>query len=327
MLGEDSHPVIAVLHTVDQIPDLAGIAKSATIRFTDAAGLADALPGADALFVYDFLSTALPEAWHAADRLSWVHIASAGVDPVLFPGLRDSDVVLTNSRGVFDAAIAEFVLGTVLAFAKDFARSLRLQEAARWQHRETERIEGGHALVMGTGPIGRSIARLLRAAGMRVSGIGRTRRDDDPDFGVVHSSTELVEHLPDADYVVAVAPLTEQTKGAFDTRAFAAMKPSARFINVGRGELVITEDLITALRTRQIAGAALDVFDIEPLPSDSPLWMMENVLVSAHMSGDVIGWRSILVERFIENFERWRTRQPLHNVVDKRLGYVPSEAV
>lgn len=326
MLGEDS-PVLTVLHSVDQPPDLERIEKHATIRYTDASGLKQALPGADALFVYDFLSTALPGAWHAADRLSWVHIASAGVDPVLFPGLRDSDVVLTNSRGVFDAAIAEYVLGVILAFAKDFARSLRLQEAARWQHRETERVAGQHVLVMGTGPIGRAIARMLTALGMRVSGVGRTRREDDPDFGVVYPSTELVDRLPEADYVVAVAPLTEQTKGAFDARAFAAMKPTARFINVGRGELVITQDLIAALRAQRIAGAALDVFDIEPLPSDSPLWMMQNVLVSAHMSGDVIGWRNILVERFIENFERWRTRQPLHNVVDKQLGYVPSPAV
>ncbi|ADD41606.1 D-2-hydroxyacid dehydrogenase [Stackebrandtia nassauensis] len=326
MLGEDS-PVLTVLHSVDQPPDLERIEKYATIRYTDETGLTQALPGADALFVYDFLSTALPGAWHAADRLSWVHIASAGVDPVLFPGLRDSDVTLTNSRGVFDDAIAEYVLGVILAFAKDFARSLRLQEAARWQHRETERVAGQHVMVMGTGPIGRAIARMLRAVGMRVSGVGRTRRENDPDFGVVHPSTELVEHLPEADYVVAVAPLTEQTKGAFDARAFAAMKPTARFVNVGRGELVITKDLIAALRSQQIAGAALDVFDVEPLPSDSPLWMMQNVLVSAHMSGDVIGWRNILVERFIENFERWRTRQPLHNVVDKQLGYVPSPAV
>lgn len=303
-----------------------GIERSATVRYTDDEGLADALPGADVLFVYDFLSRAVPGAWHAANRLSWVHIASAGVDPVIFPGLRDSDVVLTNSRGVFDTPIAEYVLGLVLAFAKDFARSLRLQGQARWLHRESERIEGRHAMVMGTGPIGRAIARMLRAAGMRVSGIGRSARADDPDFGVVHPSSELLGRLPEADFVVAVAPLTEQTRGVFDARAFAAMKTGARFINVGRGELAVTGDLIAALRANEIAGAALDVFDTEPLPAESPLWHMENVLVSPHMSGDVVGWRSILVERFAENFERWRAGEPLRNVVDKNLGYVPSSA-
>ncbi|MDT7728417.1 MAG: hypothetical protein QOI21_4993 [Actinomycetota bacterium] len=300
------------------------IEKVAAVRYTDANNLADALRGADALFVYDFLSTAVPGAWHAADRLRWLHIASAGVDPVLFPALVESDVVLTNSRGVFDDSIAEYVLGVVLAFAKDFARSNALQRETCWKHRETERIAGRDVLVVGTGPIGRAIARLLRAAGMRVAGAGRTARNGDPDFGTVHASPDLTEHLPQADYVIAVAPLTEQTKGLFDARAFAAMKPSARFVNVGRGELVVTGDLVEALQTGKIAGAALDVFETEPLPADNPLWNMENVLLSPHMSGDFIGWRNTLVEVFAENFHRWLTGQPLDNVVDKKLGYVPS---
>jgi phosphoglycerate dehydrogenase-like enzyme len=317
-------PVLAVLCGDKQPPDMDGIEKRALVRYTDGPNLADALHGADALFVYDFLSTAVPAAWRAADRLRWLHIASAGVDPVLFPGLRDSDVVLTNSRGVFDDSIAEYVLGVILTFAKDFARSLDLQRETRWQHRESERISGREVVIVGTGPIGRAIARLLRAAGMRVVGAGRTARDSDPDFGTVYPSAELEEHLPSADYVVAVAPLTEQTKGLFDARALAAMKPSARFINVGRGELVVTGDLVEAVRAGKIAGAALDVFETEPLPADSPLWTMENVLVSPHMSGDFIGWRTKLVEVFAENFRRWLAGEPLQNVVDKKLGYVPS---
>lgn len=319
--------MLAVLHG-DQHPGDTGamehIEAAAVVRYTREDDLAEALRGADALFLYDFLSTALRAAWPAADRLRWVHIASAGVDPVLFPALRDSDVVLTNSRGVFDDSIAEYVLGVILAFAKDFARSLDLQRQGRWRHRETERIAGKHVLVVGTGPIGRAIAAMLRAAGMRVSGMGRRAREDDPDFGTVHSSAELARHLPEMDYVVAVAPLTGQTKGMFDAEAFAAMKPGARFVNVGRGELVVTADLIDALRAGRPAAAALDVFDTEPLPPDSPLWTMEEVLVSPHMSGDVSGWRTTLVELFADNFQRWQSGQPLRNVVDKRLGYVPS---
>jgi phosphoglycerate dehydrogenase-like enzyme len=316
--------VLAVLCGDKHPPDMDSIEQSAEVRYTRADGLAEALRGADALFVYDFLSTAVPDAWHGADKLRWLHIASAGVDPVLFPELRDSDVVLTNSRGVFDDPIAEYVLGVILAFAKDFAGSLRLQDQGRWQHRETERIAGTHALVMGTGPIGRAIARMLRAAGLSVAGIGRRAREDDPDFGTVHASDRLTEHLPSADYVVAVAPLTEQTKGIFNADAFASMKSTARFVNVGRGELVVTGDLIEALRSGQLAGAALDVFDTEPLPSDSPLWSMPDVLLSPHMSGDFIGWRNTLVEVFADNFRRWTAGQPLRNVVDKTLGYVPS---
>nr|WP_170160573.1 D-2-hydroxyacid dehydrogenase [Prauserella muralis] len=323
MTGTES-PVLAVLCGDQHPPDMHPIEQAAVVRYTRADGLAEALRGADALFVYDFLSTAVPGAWHGADRLRWLHIASAGVDPVMFPELRESDVVLTNSRGVFDGSIAEYVLGTILAFAKDFARSLRLQQERTWQHRETERIAGRTALVVGTGPIGRAIARLLRAAGLRVSGAGRTARSDDPDFGTVHESARLNEHLGDVDFVVAVAPLTEQTKGLFDASAFAAMKPGARFVNVGRGELVVTGDLVEALRSGHLGGAALDVFETEPLPADSPLWTMDNVLVSPHMSGDVVGWRNALVEVFTDNFWRWREGRPLRNVVDKDLGYVPS---
>nr|WP_236789152.1 D-2-hydroxyacid dehydrogenase [Amycolatopsis sp. GM8] len=317
-------PVLAVLCGAQHPPDMNSIESVADVRYTDDGGLPGALRGADALFVYDFLSTAVPGAWAAADRISWVHTASAGVDLVMFPELCESDVVLTNSRGVFDDSIAEYVLGVVIAFAKDLPRSIDLQRERRWQHRESERIAGRRALVVGTGPIGRAIARMLRAAGMAVAGMGRRAREDDPDFGTVHASADLVRALPGFDYVVAVAPLTEQTKGMFDAAAFAVMKPSARFVNVGRGELVVTSDLVTALRDGQLAGAALDVFETEPLPSDHPLWTLPNVLVSPHMSGDFAGWRNTLVEVFADNFARWHTDRPLRNVVDKELGYVPS---
>ncbi|TVT02210.1 D-2-hydroxyacid dehydrogenase [Amycolatopsis bartoniae] len=323
MIGTEA-PVLAVLCGDRHPPDMGPIESGAEIRYTDEKGLPEALRGADALFVYDFLSTAVPGAWHAADRVRWVHIASAGVDPVMFPELRESDVVLTNSRGVFDDSIAEYVLGVVIAFAKDLPRSLELQRERRWQHRESERVAGRRALVVGTGPIGRAIARLLRAAGLVVSGMGRRERDGDPDFGTVYASADLATRVGEFDYVIAVAPLTEQTKGMFDAAAFAAMKPAARFVNVGRGELVVTSDLVTALREGQIAGAALDVFDVEPLPADHPLWTLGNVVLTPHMSGDFVGWRNTLVEVFADNFARWRDGRPLRNVVDKQLGYVPS---
>ncbi|MGH3518618.1 MAG: D-2-hydroxyacid dehydrogenase [Haloechinothrix sp.] len=317
-------PVLTVLCGDSRPQGIAAIEQAAEVRYASADELPDALRGADALFVWDFLSTAVRDAWPAADRLRWVHIASAGVDPVLFDELRESDVTLTNSRGVFDTSIAEYVLGVTLVFAKDFVRSFGLQQVGRWQHRETERVSGKHALVVGTGPIGRAVAGMLRAAGMRVSGVGRRARDNDPDFGTVHASGELADHIGSADYVVAVAPLTEQTKGMFDKSAFAAMRPSARFINVGRGELAVTNDLVDALRTGRLAGAALDVFETEPLPPDSPLWTMPNVVISPHMSGDFIGWRDVLVEVFVRNFQLWNAGEPLLNVVDKQLGYVPT---
>ena len=314
-------PILAVLGTPPS-PDFDQIAERATVRYCTDDTLAKGLTGADALFVWDFASDAVRRAWGETDvsRLRWIHIASAGVDTLMFDALRTSDVVITNSRGVFDEAIAEYVLLLVLAFAKDLPATVRYQTEREWRHRETERITGRTALVVGTGPIGRAIARLLRVVGLRVAGIGRTARVD-PDFGQVYAGDQLRDRLPWADYVICAAPLTDQTRGMFDAAAFAAMKPTARFINVGRGGHVVTADLIAALRDGQIAGAALDVVDPEPLPPSSALWSMPNVLVSPHMSGDFQGWRSALVALFADNFDRWMTGRPLRNVVDKQLGY------
>lgn len=299
------------------------VERAAEVRYVRADGLADGLSGADVLFVWDFFSTAVREAWPAADSLRWLHVASAGVDAMLFDELRASDVVLTNSRGVFDDSIAEYVLGVVIAFAKDLPHSLDLQRQRQWKWRETERVGGRRALVVGTGPIGAAIARILRAVGMDVRGVGRTARENDPDFGTVHASADLARHVGWADFVVSVAPLTEQTRGMFDRTVFAAMKPSARFINVGRGEHMVAEDLIAALRAGELSGAALDVFTEEPLPPENPLWTMDNVLVSPHMSGDTIGWKDTLAQLFVANFRRWADGEPLQNVVDKDRGYVP----
>lgn len=294
----------------------------AAVRYATAAELPSALPGADVLLVWDFTSDAVRPAWPAADMLRWVHTASAGVDRVAFPELLVSDVVLTNSRGIFDVPIAEYVLGCVLAFAKDLPRTVRLQDRRAWRHRETERVAGRCAVVVGSGPIGRAIGRLLRAAGMRVHLVGRTHRRGDPEFGTVHGQERLPDLAPTTDYLVLAAPLTEQTRGMVDRALLGALPPTARLINVGRGPLVVTDDLVTALREGRLAGAALDVFETEPLPPESPLWEMPDVVVSPHMAGDVYGWRHELVTLFAENLDRYAHGRPLHNVVDKTRGYV-----
>ena len=315
---------MTVLCADDRPPDIGHVESRANVRYTTAQRLSDDLPGADALFVWDFLSTAVEAAWPAADRVQWVHIASAGVDRLLFGQLTGSPVTLTNSRGIFEGPIAEYVLGLIIAFAKDFLTTVDDQRQHRWQHRETERIAERNALVIGTGPIGRAIANLLRAAGLRVEGLGRRAVRSDPDFGTVHAMPALNERLSRADYVIAVAPLTEQTRGMFNRDAFAAMRPSARLINVGRGQLVVTDDLVKAIEDGAIAGAALDVFETEPLGESSPLWSLPNVIVSPHMSGDAVGWKTELATLFVANFQRWQAGEPLLNVVDKQLGYVPT---
>jgi phosphoglycerate dehydrogenase-like enzyme len=251
-----------------------------------------------------------------------VHAASAGVNHVLTPEVVASDLVVTNSRGVFDEPMAEYVLGLALALAKDLPTTLAQQRERRWRHRETERLGDRHVLVAGTGPIGHAIGRKLAAVGMTVTGLGRVARSTDPDLGEVVPMSSLSEVLPEADYVVLAAPLTDETRGMINAKALAAMKPTARLINVGRGPLVVQEDLVEALAAGQLAGAALDVFVDEPLPVSSPLWHLPNVIVSPHMSGDVVGWRAELVTLFADNLSRYREGQPLRNVVDKSRGYV-----
>lgn len=318
--------VVAVLTAPDEDPPpgLEPLNDEAELRFAaDLPSLQAALAAADVLLVTDFRTPILREAWSAAERLEWVHATSAGVDAMMFPELVESEIPVTNARGVFDRPIAEFVLGLIIAFAKDFPNSLALQREHRWLHRETERIEGRRLLVVGAGSIGRAIARLAGAAGLHVEGVASRARQGDPDFAAVHATDDLHRVLGEADYVVVAAPLTPVTRGMFDAAAFSAMRPSARFINIGRGPIVKTDDLVAALRAGEIAGAALDVFEEEPLAADHPLWGMPQVMLSAHMAGDVIGWREALSAQFIDNFRRWRAGEPLHNVVDKRRGYVP----
>jgi phosphoglycerate dehydrogenase-like enzyme len=294
----------------------------AEVRYATDNDLVSTLPGADVLFVWDFRSHALAGAWEAAGKLRWVHAGSAGVNHVLSPEVVSGEVVVTNSRGVFDEPMAEYVLALALALAKDLPGTFALQRERRWRHRETERLGGKQALVAGTGPIGRAIGRKLAAAGMTVTGVGRSARDADPDLGSVLPMERLAEGLAGADYVVLAAPLTDATRGMIDKAALAELKPSARLINVGRGPLVVQDDLVEALAAGRLAGAALDVFADEPLPADSPLWAMPNVIVSPHMSGDVVGWRSELVALFHDNLTRYLDGRPLRNVVDKQRGYV-----
>ena len=323
-MNERTTVVIQGAESAGQVPGIEAIAADAAIRCAiDLESLRDALPGAEVLLGWNFAADDIAHAFECADRLRWIQWAGAGVDAAMFPALVESDVTLTNVRGVFDQAMAEYTLGMILAFAKDFRRTDTLRRERKWLHRLTEPVAGTKALVVGAGSIGRAIARTLRAAGIEVEGVGRTARDADPDFGRVHGNEDLNRALGFADWVVLITPLTEQTGGMFDAVRFAAMKPTARFFNLGRGALVDEPAMIEALESGVIAGAGLDVFTEEPLPATSPLWAMENVLVSPHMSGDFHDHKAAMARVFIENFRRYRAGEPLKNVVDKRLGFVP----
>lgn len=326
-MSHHDKPVITVLTAPDEPepPGIEAVRARGEVRMAwDEATLREALPGSRVMMVTDFRTEALEAAWPCADKLEWIHATSAGVDALMFPALTDGPVRVTNARGIFDRSIAEYVLCTMLMFVKDFPRSMRFQSARKWKHRDTERAEGREVLIVGAGSIGRQIARLAKAVGMNPHGVARSARNEDDDFVAVHANEQLFDQLGQADFVVIAAPLTPQTEGLFDSRAFSAMKNSARLINIGRGPIVKTDDLIKALNKGEIAGAVLDVFEEEPLPEEHPLWDMGNVILTPHMSGDFIGWRRALTDQFLENFDRWHRGEELFNNVDKKLGYAGS---
>ncbi|MEU1304734.1 D-2-hydroxyacid dehydrogenase [Streptomyces shenzhenensis] len=310
-------PTLLVLDA-DPLPRLGRLTGRARVVHADERALAGLLPTADVLLVWDFASRAVRDAWPGGGpRPRWVHTASAGVDHLMCPELAGSDTVVTNARGIFDRPIAEYVAALVLAIAKDLPRTLDLQRQRTWRHREARRLAGTRACVVGSGPIGRTIARTLKALEVTPAVVGRVPRTG------IHGPDDLDRLMSRADWVIAAAPLTEQTRGMFDARRFGVMQPSAHFINVGRGQLVVEDALVEALSKRWIAGAALDVFATEPLAPDSPLWRLPGLIVSPHMSGDTVGWRDELGNQFVELYERWAAGRPLVNVVDKKRGYVP----
>lgn len=302
------------------LPDLDGV----DVRLAMKDDLPETLEYADALLVWDFSAVGVANALPTAKRLRWIHVSSAGVDRVLSDEIRRRDIVVTNTRGVLDTTMAEYVLSLLLAWVKDLPGTLERQGRHEWEHRPTRRLAGLRALVVGVGGIGRSTAAMLRAVGVEVDGVGRTARTGEPPFGTVYAQSSLADVVGDYDAVVVAAPLTRETRGMINARTLDAMRTSAYLINVGRGGLVDEPALVEALRGGGLAGAALDVFATEPLPPKHPLWEMPGVIVSPHMAGDYIGWRDDLLAVFLDNLDRFRGGAPLLNTVDKELGYIPS---
>ena len=245
-----------------------------------------------------------------APRVRWIHSRSAGLDELLFPDLAESAVPLTNARGVFSEVLGEFAIAAVLFFAKGLRRMIRSREAGVWDQFDTVEVAGQTMGVIGLGDIGKAAARRADAMGMRVIGL---RRTDGPE-----RKRELLEL---ADYVVLSTPLTPETRGLIGEAELRAMKPEAVLINVGRGPLVDETALIAALRDRRIGGAALDVFNQEPLPAGHPYFGLDNLLLSPHSADHTPDWQQRAMQLFLDNFERYRKGEPLRNVVDKRRGY------
>lgn len=297
---------VAAGHTVTTLPpgaDVAAGARNAEVFFPLASPMVT------------------PELVDAAPHLRWIQMASAGVERAMFPALLERDIVVTNAAGVYAIPIAEHALGMMLALSRGLPALIRRQERHVWKSEEGGELYERTVLVAGLGGIGREIARRCRCFHMRVLATRHHPENPDPDADAVFPAGDLTALLPQADWLVLAAPATPETRHMVGAGQFAAMKPTARLINIARGSLVDQAALVHALQAGRIAGAGLDVFDPEPLPADSPLWDMPNVIVSPHTSGSSPRGLERVLNLFLENLRRYLAGQPLKNVVDKREGY------
>jgi D-2-hydroxyacid dehydrogenase (NADP+) len=276
---------------------------------------------ADVLFTHQIP----PAAVAAANRLKWVQTLGAGVEWLLSPEVRRrEDLVVTNASGIHAQPCAEHAFGFVLMFARQLHRAVRQQGTRDWNsgslRPSVSTLSGATLGIVGLGTIGRRIAELASAFGMRVIALRRTpSRASGVDR--VYGAGQLTAFLKQAEYVVNTLPLTDQTHGFFGAQEFAAMRSDAVFINIGRGATVQTDALLEALQSARIAGAALDVTDPEPLPADHALWALDNVILTPHYSGFHPGYIQRASAIFLENLARYLAGERLTNVVDKRVGY------
>jgi phosphoglycerate dehydrogenase-like enzyme len=305
-------------------PGLAALAHPpAGTRITVAHDVEEAVrqaPEADALMITKSKAAIVERIWRAAPRLRWIHTRPAGVDHLLFPDLAQSPIPMTNSRGVFSASLAEFALLGLLFFLKDTRHLLRSQDEAKWAPYEPLFLAGRTVGIVGLGDIGRAVASRLRALGVRVIGLRRSGRPDAAADEVVPAS-QILDLAARVDDLVVATPLTPETERLIGDRVLGAMRPGAVLVNVGRGRVVDETALLAALDQGRLRGAALDVFEVEPLPPDHPFWRMESVLVSPHSADQTANWELDTMRPFLENLRRFRDGEPLLNPVDKRLGY------
>ncbi|HME10899.1 MAG TPA: D-2-hydroxyacid dehydrogenase [Bryobacteraceae bacterium] len=280
-------------------------------------------PAADAIFVANFAREPFQAIFPLATKVRWVHAVSAGVDYMLTPEFVLSAVPLTNGRGAFKDSLAEYAITAMLFFAKDLRTLLRNQQAQNWAPFDMAMLRGQTLGIVGYGEIGRATAQLAAGLGMRVIAVRRRPNlsNSDPTLASTYAPDRLKEMLAECDFVLVAAPLTPETRGLIGAPEFAVMKRTSVIMNVGRGPVIVESALIEALETAQIRGAALDVFDQEPLAAGHPFYKMENVLLSPHCADHIPGWLELAVDVFLENTRRFVKGEPLRNIVDKQAGY------
>jgi len=257
----------------------------------------------------------------ASEKLRWVQIGGAGVDATLYPEMVESDVILTNASGAFDIPISEHVFSMILCFSRGLNMFIRHQLEGVWRGTSLMQLAGQTILIIGLGNIGLAVAQRAHGFEMRILAIDPMATEKPDYVERLEKSDKLHDLLSEADFVAICCPLTKTTFKMIGEAEFQKMKPSAHIINIARGKIIDEAALIRALQEKKIAGAGLDVFEQEPLPADSPLWQMPNVVITTHSAGAAppTGERSFQI--FRENLRRFVAGEPLTNVVDKRAGF------
>jgi len=266
----------------------------------------------------------LQSVYKMAPNVKWVHSRAAGLDTFLFPELVESDVPLTNGSGVFSDSLGEFVLAAILYFAKDFRQMIRNQEAGKWKQFVVEEIAGQTLGIIGYGSVGHAAASRCKALGMKIHAYDLrydSTKKDDPIVERFYDKDDLNGMLGACDYVLTCTPLTPQTRHMISDATFAAMKPTGVFMNIGRGPVVDQAALVRALQEKKIKGAALDVFEKEPIPEGDPAYQLENLLLSPHTADRTKEWLNNAMRFFLKQYARFNANDRLENVVNKKLGY------
>jgi phosphoglycerate dehydrogenase-like enzyme len=294
------------------------------VTFTHAAGeheLMEHIAGSDV----GFFGRLKAEGLARAPRLRWVHSPAAGVGNLMFPEMIASDVILTNSKGIHGDVMAEHVIGVTIALFRRMHTAMRAQLEHRWVQADLSEIRslrGRRMGIVGLGAVGSAVANAADAMGMRVAATRRRVRAPRPSsVDIIYDPSQLPELLATSDVVVLAAPHTDETRDLIGSREIRQMKRDAILINVARGRLVREADLALELSRGTIGGAALDVFDREPLAAESPLWDLPNVLITPHTSGFREDYWEAAVEMFADNLRRFEAGEPLLNMVDKQAGY------
>jgi phosphoglycerate dehydrogenase-like enzyme len=256
-----------------------------------------------------------------AKNLRWLQCTNAGVDFLEPLAAQLKGVLISNARGIHADVMADYSIAMITNWTWNIRALLRQQTARSWLPKFVDCLAGKTLLVIGLGAIGIAIAERAKSAGLRVLGVKRHPLTELDSVDEVHVPEGLASVLPRADFVVIAAPSTAMTRKMIAARELALMKRSAFLVNVARGDLVDESALIDALRTGTIAGAALDVFETEPLPADNPLWAMDNVLITPHIAGNPSGYNAQVCDIFCKNLHRYRTGKALHNLVDLSRGY------